>query len=253
MGSRLRGNDRRKQSRPVSCLRRNDRQEGTTDTGTLHVVPAAAGTTGKRHAGESMSCQYHGHLLSFHDDFFVMQRAGCTTERFRIQWTLPIPRRREEGLMTESEYLLQAAVRAGDATLCAADGGELVYRLTGRGVSALLTAVDEERVISHGPLDWGDKLVGRAAALLFTLVHPRSVFALTMSTGAQDVLRAAGIPFTCDTVSLDVLNRAGTEPCPMEAAVAGISEPLVALETLKQVSRTLSDAGRNNAPRKGST
>jgi hypothetical protein len=155
--------------------------------------------------------------------------------------------------MTESEQLVQATIRSGGATLCAADGGELVYRLTGRGISALLTAVEEERVVSHGPLDWGDKLVGRAAALMFTLVRPRSVFALTMSTGAQDVLRTASIPFTCDTVILDVLNRTGTGPCPMEAVVSGINEPLVALETLKQVSRTLSDAGCNNAPRKGST
>jgi hypothetical protein len=155
--------------------------------------------------------------------------------------------------MTESEELLQTTIRSGDATLCAADGEELVYRLTGRGISALLTAVEEERVVSHGPLDWGDKLVGRAAALLFTLVHPRSVFALTMSTGAQDVLRTAGIPFTCDAVILDVLNRTGTGPCPMEAAVSEINEPLVALESLKQVSQTLSDAGRNHAPRKGRT
>jgi len=154
--------------------------------------------------------------------------------------------------MTESEQLVQATIRSGGATLCAADGGELVYRLTGRGISALLTAVEEECVVSHGPLDWGDRLVGRAAALLLTLVGPRSVFALTMSTGAQDVLRTAGIPFACDTVIPDVLNRTGTGPCPMEAAVSGINEPLVALETLKQVSRALSDAGRNCAPEKES-
>jgi len=155
--------------------------------------------------------------------------------------------------MTESEQLVQTTIRSGDATLCAAGGGTLVYRLTGRGISTLLLAVEKECVVSHGPLDWGDKLVGRAAALLFTLVRPQSVFALTMSTGAQDVLRTAGIPFACDAVVLDMLNRTGTGPCPMEAAVSGINEPLVALETLKQVSRTLSGAGRNNAPRKGNT
>jgi hypothetical protein len=161
--------------------------------------------------------------------------------------------RRNEGLMTESEQLVQTTMRSGDATLCAAGDGALVYQLTGRGISVLLLAVEEERVVGHGPLDWGDKLVGRAAALVFTLVRPRSVFALTMSTGAQDVLRTAGIPFTCDAVIFDVLNRTGTGPCPMEAAVSGIDEPLAALETLKQVTHTLADAGRNNAPGKGST
>ncbi|MFZ2414116.1 MAG: DUF1893 domain-containing protein [Candidatus Cryosericum sp.] len=155
--------------------------------------------------------------------------------------------------MTEGEQLVQTTIRSGDATLCAADGGELVYRLTGRGISALLTAVEEERVAGHGPLDWGDKLVGRAAALLFTLLRPRSVFALTMSTGAQDVLRMAGIPFTCGAVIDDVLNRMGTGPCPMEAAVSDVEEPLVAFATLKRVCQTLSDPGRINASGKGNT
>jgi len=155
--------------------------------------------------------------------------------------------------MTENEELVQTTIRSGDATLCAVADGALLYQLTGRGIGALLTAVEEERVVSHGPLDWGDKLVGRAAALLFALVHPRSVFALTMSAGAQDVLRTADIPFTCDALIVDVLNRTGTGPCPMEAAVSRIDEPLAALETLKQVSQALSETGRNHAPRKGST
>ena len=155
--------------------------------------------------------------------------------------------------MTESEQLVQTTIRSGDATLCAVADGALLYQMTGRGIGALVVAVEKERAASHGAVDWGDKLVGRAAALLFTLVHPRSVFALTMSTGAQDVLRTTGIPFTCDAVILDVLNRTGTGPCPMEAAVSGIKEPLAALETLKQVSQAISDVGRNHASRKGST
>jgi hypothetical protein len=155
--------------------------------------------------------------------------------------------------MTENEELVRTTIRSGDATLCAVAEGALLYQLTGRGIGALLTAVEEERAVSHGSLDWGDKLVGRAAALLFTLVRPRSVFALTMSTGAQDVLRTAGIPFACDAVIGDVLNRMGTGPCPMEAAVSDVEEPLVAFATLKKVCQALSDAGRNDASGKGNT
>lgn len=153
--------------------------------------------------------------------------------------------------MTESEQLVQTTIRSGEATLCAADGAVLVHQLAGRGISVLLQAVEEERVVGRGFLDWGDKLVGRAAALVLTLVHPRSVFALTMSSGAQDVLRKGGIRFTCDAVTPDVLNRAGTGPCPMEAAVSRINDPLSALEKLKQVNQSLSDAGRTHAPEKG--
>src|SRR5664280_3661534 len=123
--------------------------------------------------------------------------------------------------MTENEELVRTTIRSGNATLCAVADRALLYQLTGRGIGALLTAVEEERAVSHGPLDWGDKLVGRAAALMFTLVRPRSVFALTMSTSAQDVLRAADIPFTCDAHIDDVLNRNGTGQRPKEEAVNG--------------------------------
>ncbi len=160
-----------------------------------------------------------------------------------------LPTRRNEESMT-SENLVQATIRSGAATLCAADGEVLVYHESGRGISPLLTAIEYEHSHMHAPLDWGDKLVGRAASLLLILVKPRSVFAATMSTGAADVLRTAGIPFTYDILTPDIVNREGTGPCPMETAVSGVDDPLEALQTLKRTVQPMSHTGCLDAPEK---
>lgn len=155
--------------------------------------------------------------------------------------------------MTEDEQLVQTTIRSSGATLCAVVDGAFLYRLTGRGIGALVLTVEKERNAGHTPLDWGDKLVGRAAALLFTLVNPRSVFAVTMSAGATDVLRAARIPFTCDVLIPRILNREGTGICPMETAVTGVDDPLEALQTLERTVQAMSHTGRADAPEKRAT
>lgn len=152
--------------------------------------------------------------------------------------------------MTPRKQLVQTTIRSGAASLCAADDEALVYCETGRGVTPLLAVLERERSSAHKPLDWGDKLVGRAAGLLLVLATPRSVFARTMSSGAAEVLRTAGIPFTYDVLIPDVLNREGTGPCPMEAAVRDIDDPVEALQTLERTVQAMSHPGRLDAPEK---
>ncbi|MHB8070832.1 MAG: DUF1893 domain-containing protein [Candidatus Cryosericum sp.] len=150
--------------------------------------------------------------------------------------------------MSPRKQLVQSTIRSGAASLCAADDETLVYCETGRGIAPLLTALERERSSAHKPLDWGDKLVGRAAGLLLVLAMPRSVFAATMSSGAAEVLHAAGIPFTYDVLIPDVLNREGTGPCPMEAAVREIDDPTEAFQTLERTVQAMSHTRRLDAP-----
>jgi tripeptide aminopeptidase len=152
--------------------------------------------------------------------------------------------------MTPREQLVQTTIRSGAASLCAADDETLVYCETGRGINPLLAAVERERSSAHKPLDWGDKLVGRAAGLLLVLTTPRSVFAGTISSGAAEVLHAAGIPFTYDVLIPDVLNREGTGPCPMEAAVRDVVDPAEAFRTLERTVQAMSHTRRLDTPEK---
>lgn len=153
--------------------------------------------------------------------------------------------------MTPGRRLVQKTIRSGIASLCAADDELLVCCEIGWGIAPLLAVAERADTRANIALDWGDKLVGRAAALLFTLVHPRSVFAATMSVSGVDVLRAAGIPFAYDALVPCVLNRDGTGMCPMEAAISDVDDAHEALRMLERTVHAMSHTGRSDAPEEG--
>ena len=78
--------------------------------------------------------------------------------------------------------------------------------------------------------DVADKVIGRAAALLFAHGGVRSLWAARMSEAARDFLRGTGIVFDYGELVPAVLNRDGTGLCPMEQRAMGIDEPGKAFE-----------------------
>jgi len=70
-----------------------------------------------------------------------------------------------------------------------------------------------------------DKVIGKAAALLFACGGVRSVWAARMSEAARDFLQTAGIIADYDELVPAILNRDGTGLCPMEQKVIGIDDP----------------------------
>lgn len=83
-----------------------------------------------------------------------------------------------------------------------------------------------------------DRIVGRAAALLFVLAGVGEVYAGVMSRGAALELDRHGIAHSCGTLADNIVNRAGTGICPMEQAVTGIDDPRAAYEA---IARRLSE------------
>ena len=70
-----------------------------------------------------------------------------------------------------------------------------------------------------------DIIVGKAAALLFVKCGIVAVYAKTLSKSGKQVLETHGIPYEYETLVERILNRAGTDSCPMEKAVADINDP----------------------------
>ena len=77
-----------------------------------------------------------------------------------------------------------------------------------------------------------DRIVGRAAALLFVLAGVREVYSAVMSKGGAEVLGAHGIAHSCTTLTERIINRTGTGICPMEQAVTGIDDPHAAYKAI---------------------
>lgn len=78
-----------------------------------------------------------------------------------------------------------------------------------------------------------DRVVGKAAAMLYVALNVREVHATVTTEGAIRFLRNHGIAFTYDRVVDEIINRKGDDVCPMEKLTANESDPQVALKKIK--------------------
>lgn len=119
----------------------------------------------------------------------------------------------------------------GDFT-CAVCRDDACYTTNLRGVKPLLQWLEGD--ISLSGFCAADKVVGRAAAFLYCLLGVREVYARVMSKPAAQVLENHGIAVFADSLPDGIINRAGTGPCPFEAAVMDITDPQEALQTIRR-------------------
>lgn len=125
---------------------------------------------------------------------------------------------------------------SGDYT-CVVCREETVYTTTHRGVAPLLNWLDEGLDLTD--FSAADRVVGRGAAFLYCLLKVKAVHARVMSHPAAEVLKAYGIEAYADTFVEGIINRAGTGPCPFEAAVMGIHNVQDALIAIRNTRRQL--------------
>lgn len=115
---------------------------------------------------------------------------------------------------------------------CVVCQGDTVYTATERGVKPLLDWLDSDLELAG--FSAADRVVGRGAAFLYCLLGVKEVHARIMSVPAAQVLEAAGIGCSADTMVEGIINRKGTGPCPFEAAVMDISDPNEALTAIRR-------------------
>ena len=78
-----------------------------------------------------------------------------------------------------------------------------------------------------------DTVVGKAAALLFVRCGIKKVFAKTLSLYGKKILELYGINYEYEVLTEKIINRTGTDICPMEKAVIGTDDPEEAYAILK--------------------
>lgn len=95
-----------------------------------------------------------------------------------------------------------------------------------RGIAPLYDVYRSGRDV--GGWSAADRIVGKAAAMLYVLLGVGEVYAEVMSEGALSLFAEHGIRAECAARSRMIMNRAGTDFCPMEKAVGGIADPAAA-------------------------
>lgn len=123
---------------------------------------------------------------------------------------------------TASQADLEAAKNAlKEHTLALCKGGT-VFISDLRGVAPMLGFIAEGQALNG--FSAADVVVGKAAAMLFKKAGVTAVYAKTLSIGGKRYFEENGIYAEYGALTEKIINRDGTDMCPMERAVLDISE-----------------------------
>ena len=100
-----------------------------------------------------------------------------------------------------------------------------------RGVAPILDLLREDPdALEDGVV--ADKVIGKAAALLLMYGRIKALYTKVISSHALNVLKDSGIEVVYDKLVPYVINRDGTDMCPMEKLVLEIGSPEEAFAAL---------------------
>jgi hypothetical protein len=109
---------------------------------------------------------------------------------------------------------------------------KVFFETESHGISDLVKAIEKLRDDAKGS-SVADRIVGRAAALLFVFSGVKAVFAVTASDGGIEVLKKNSVFCEYESRVTSVLNLKRTDVCPFEKLVAKLSSPEKAYEMLR--------------------
>ena len=119
----------------------------------------------------------------------------------------------------------------GEYTFVAMVDGNIITS-TKRGISPMMQLIAENISMKNAYI--ADKIVGKAVAMLFIKENVKEVYADTLSTSALEILNKYNIKTSYGTLTEKIINRDGTDICPMEKTVEHISDVNEAYDALKQ-------------------
>ena len=121
-------------------------------------------------------------------------------------------------------------------TICLCKDGNCLYS-ENRGIAPMMNFIESGADLSGYSV--ADTVVGKAAALLFAKCCIKNVFAKTLSQHGKRILELYGIAYEYETLTEKIINRDGTDVCPMEKAVMATDNPEEAFLILKDVLKLM--------------
>ena len=118
---------------------------------------------------------------------------------------------------------LTLVVKGADGTL---------HRFTQRGIKDLLALVTQQPSVLRQAMI-ADKAVGKAAAACMAVGGACQVHADVMSEPALELLRSHGVTAQYDQLVDHIINRTGTDWCPMEKLSRDEDDPAAIIEKIK--------------------
>lgn len=120
---------------------------------------------------------------------------------------------------------------------CVLCKGEAVYTSFDRGVVPILKLI--EKNIDVSGFSVADKVIGKAAAMLFSMAGVKEIFTDIISIPAKQYLEKKGIALSFNTLTEKIINRAGDGLCPMETLVMDVNDEKEAFLLIKDKLKEL--------------
>ncbi|MBQ8194047.1 MAG: DUF1893 domain-containing protein [Oscillospiraceae bacterium] len=115
---------------------------------------------------------------------------------------------------------------------CVLCKGDAVYTSTERGVAPMVEWLDNGAEL-HG-FAAADKVIGKAAAMLFVLAGVSEIYSDVMSASAAEFLKNSGVRYSYDALTQHIINRKGDGICPMEQLTADMDSAEEAFVAIKE-------------------
>ncbi|MBE6855459.1 MAG: DUF1893 domain-containing protein [Ruminococcus sp.] len=122
------------------------------------------------------------------------------------------------------------ALFGSEGYTCVLCKGDMVYTSRTPGISPMLDYICNQTDLRG--YSAADKIVGKAAAMLFALAGVTVLYAEVLSQSAVAVLERYGIRYSYGTLTDHIINRSGSGLCPMEEAVAEVEDLHAAFEAI---------------------
>ena len=100
--------------------------------------------------------------------------------------------------------------------------GKDILTSTDRGIKPLLDIVEKYQQLKGYTA--ADIIIGKAASMLYALLGVKEVYGKVMSKSALEILERYHIQYSYEVLTDNIINRMGTDLCPMEKAVKDIDD-----------------------------
>ena len=123
--------------------------------------------------------------------------------------------------MKNSDLQTAKANLAGH-TICLCKN-ESIITDNSRGIAPMMKFIADGKDLNGFSV--ADLIVGKAAAGLFVKCGIIAVYAKVLSEAGKEFLEKYGVYYEYETLTSHIINRNGTDVCPMEKAVTNLDDP----------------------------
>ncbi len=147
-------------------------------------------------------------------------------------------------ILRAPETVLKKAIKLIDekkATCVVVRDGKIISCESPVGISHLLDLYDKG-ILKDSYV--ADTVIGKAAAMIFSLAGVKGCYGMTLSSLGAKWLQENNIPYSYKEKAEIIINRKGDGMCPMEETVLEITDSERAIELLKKKVKLLKEASR---------